>query len=227
MEEYIFKYTPTEDMIVETNMLYSPIYNSQTRRLKMSFDHKDDYQNSMVAWKWPERPYYTADVTKYFYDREKKYLRLFRDKKWAPDNIEFNDEEQSIFFDWPGYSCNHHIYIAKNLENVCPDWRTQLEEIVTDIVQSGVYKVTLYPHCFFVQNGQLKTMDFYGSVDVDFPYIDGKMLNGIISSASAHRFEEASTNGRVNFETVFKNGLKTHITLWSDNTLNNIYRKLF
>jgi hypothetical protein len=101
-----------------------------------------------------------------------------------------------------------------------------MTDIIKDIYNDGYYKITLYPHCYFIEGGILKTMDFYGCIEQQDPYIDFEKVKGLIN-VSAHRFEEAlDERKRLNIEIMFKRSLTTYV-YWPDNILPKIYTELF
>jgi hypothetical protein len=192
----------------------------------MSFDYENSYQHEELSSWLPERPHYTKEMVKFFFEREVKYLTVFKDRPWAPRNISIDLEDQKIYFSWPGNTCNQIIYSGKNLNETCPDWQNQMTDIIKDIVASGYYKTSLYPHCYFIDNGVLRTFDFYGCVEQSYPYIKFSDIRGMIGETSTPRFIEASEGELLNIEILFKRALDTHVK-WPDDVLLKIYKELF
>jgi hypothetical protein len=109
------------------------------------------------------------------------------------------------------------------------DWQQQLKTIMLDCYNSGVYKLTMYPHChYFDQYGQMHTIDMYGCVEVSDPFIDAKYMDGIIHSTAQFRLDETGNliNGKYNLEIMFKQSLKTHVK-WVDEDMSYIYKEIF
>ena len=223
---YYYKINPDTDQLIETNLIYTPLINLEGTIMCMWFDQANSYQNENIAYWLPERPDYTKEMVKFFFDRELEYLTAFKDKPWAPTILEIDYNRQQIFFRWEGQSLNHVIFGGGDLNEYCPDWQEQMIGIVKDIVSSGYYKVSLYPHCYYVEDGVLKTFDFYGCVRKDNPYVNLKDIKGMIGETSGPRFVEAVTDNKLNVEVLFKRALEKYIE-WPDNPLPKIYKELF
>lgn len=213
-----YKIDPEDLTLCTTNLLYTP-YVSEGK-FCMSFNHLDPYQNEKP------RPYYTPDLVKFFFNREVKYFLELADKPYAPQLIELDPIKQKIIFKFPGETCNHIIYSGRKLEDYCPDWKQQLHTIIKDLVSSGYYKTSLYPHCFFIEEGILKTFDFYGCASIDNPYVKFEMIKGMVGESSKHRFAEALNNNNLDISILFKRALETYVK-WPNNELANIYKELY
>jgi hypothetical protein len=192
----------------------------------MSFDQLSKYQNEDLAHWLPERPYYTKEMVKFFFDREVKYLSVFQDRPWAPRNIQIDAEEQKIYFSWPGETCNQIVYGNKSLDIECPTWKEQMTAILKDIVSSGYYKTSLYPHCYFIDDGVLRTFDFYGCVERSYPYIKLADIRGMIGETSGPRFVEATEGELLNIEILFKQAMQSWVK-WPNDVLPKIYKEIF
>ena len=158
-----YKINPDNNSLIETNLIYTPYVNGN--RLRMVFDHTSAYQTTDLQSWLPERPYYTKDMVKFMFEREVKYITAFKDYPWAPKNIVIDNQTQSVEFDFPGETCNQIVYGNRSLDDECPDWQAQMRIILKDIVSAGYYKTSLYPHCYYIDNGILRTFDFYGCAE--------------------------------------------------------------
>jgi hypothetical protein len=220
----LFKYCTKAQRNIETNLVYTPLYTHD--KLCMKFDHTHYYQNEMLHSWLKERPFYTKELVHDMFKREIKYLEKFKEFNWAPKILSIDELKQEIVIEWSGESCNNIIYSGRELSYYCPDWREQLSNIIKNILDLGFYKITLYPHCFFIQDGVLKTFDFYGTFDKNNPFLKIDSIKGIMGGSSMHRFEEATAGDSLNMETIFKRALESHVK-WPEDELNTIYKKLF
>jgi len=221
-----FKINYENGELIESNLIYTPLINPDNTIFCMNFDHTHPYQNEGVKNCLPSRPHYTEEMVKFFFEREVKYLEIFKNRMWAPTILDVDYAKQRIFLQWPGKNCNQLCYGDKNLDSECPNWQEQMSNIIKDMFESGYYKITLYPHCYFIEGGVLKTMDFYGCIEQSDPYIDFDKVKGLIN-VSAHRFEEAlDDRQRLNIEIMFKRSLTTYVH-WPENILPKIYNDLF
>lgn len=221
-----YKINPDDNNLIETNLIYTPLVSPDGNTFCMSFDHTSKYQHEELEHWLPERPYYTKEMVKFLFDKEVKYINIFKAKSWAPKSIDINLQEQKIFFSWSGETCNQIIYSGRKLEEYCPTWKEQMFEILKDIVDSGYYKPSLYPHCYFIQDGILRTFDFYGCIEKEFPFIKIEDIKGMIGETSGPRFAAAVQNGQLNIEVLFKEALQSWVK-WPDNVLPAFYRKLY
>jgi len=222
----VYKYKSYDMEKAGTNMVYTPLENKENNILCMYFDHTNAYQTTDLAQWLPERPDYTKELVDYVFYREVKYLTLFQDKPWAPNIIEIDYNTKQIFIEWGGETLNHIIYSGRNIVDVLPNWEEQMLGILQDIIDSGYYKVSLYPHCYFISNGVLKTFDFYATAGKEFPYMYLNDIKGLMGTNSGHRFDEAIVEDKLDLEKFCKRSISTHIE-WPNKVLSNMYYKIF
>ena len=221
-----YKINPDNGRLIESNLIYTPLVSPDGKTFCMNFDHTHPYQNEEVHNYLQDRPFYTKEMVKFYFDREVKYREIFKDKPWAPIVLDIDYNNQLIYFHWSGKTCNTLIYDGNRLDAECSNWKTQLSAIIKDIVNSGYYKITLYPHCFFVEDGILKVMDFYGCIEQSNPFINIEMVKGLIGKNSVHRFEEAKRGEDLDIGFMFKRALTTFVK-WPDDHLSTIYQELY
>ena len=218
---YLYKIDYLNGHDVSTNMLYTPLINPEGNIMCMKWDAKDAYQI--------ENTKLTQELVDYFFQREIIHLPLFGDYTWAPRIIDIDIIYKKIFIEWNTETCNH-IILGKNrmaFSDICPDWEQQLFTIIKDITDKGYYKMSLYPHCFFLdKDNVLKTFDFYACVSQKERYISLKRLEGMMGGDKPYRFTEATVDDRIDFDIFFKRSLQEHIS-WPNNALNKIYHKIY
>lgn len=221
-----YKVDPYDNGLIETNLIYTPLISPDGKTFCMSFDHTSSYQKEELASWLPDRPHYTKEMVKFFFDRELKYLKIFKDRQWAPRYSYIDTDEQKIFFSWPGETCNQIIYTGRSLDDCCPDWREQMFNIIDNIIKTGYYKTSLYPHCYFIDCGILRTFDFYGCAEKESPFVKLENIKGMIGPQSGSRFVSATVDGELNIEIFFKEALSQHIK-WPSDPLPEFYMRLF
>jgi len=216
---YLYK-TVDGNKTCTTNLLYTPLINPDKTILCMLWDAESEYQQNRNL---------TEDLIDFFFEREIASLVHFQGTPWTPKLIGYSKTNRQIFIEWNDKSLNQIIFDDNNLDEVCPDWKDQLLIILKDIVSSGYYKLSLYPHCFYLdKNKKIKTIDYYGCVDSGDPYIERSKIEGMIGNDSFGRFDEATEDGMVNFEKFFKRTLSTYLSKsWPDNPFENIYKQLY
>jgi hypothetical protein len=216
-----YKIDPIENRLVRSNMLYTPLINPEGTVFCMYWDYQNDYQT-----KHGSREDFTKELIDFFFEREIKHLEIFKNKSWAPTLIDVDIPNKQIFFKWSGETCNNIVYSGRNLNDYCSNWQEQLEFIITDIFNDGYYKLSLYPHCHFIDNGVLKTFDFYGCVDRSNPFIEMSKIKGMVGPNSQQRFDESVSDNVVNLDILFKRALEKYI-VWPNNVLQKLHKKLF
>jgi len=205
-----------------TNMLYTPLINPEGNVMCMDWSLDNPYHGNAVGR--------TTELIDFFFEREVKYINIFKDYPWAPMILDIDVDNKKIFIEWNKETLNTLLFVHNvTVDSICSDWKDQQYNILKDIRDAGYYKMALYPHCFFLdKNNKLKTFDFYGCVEIDNPYIEYSKIEGIIGVDSGNRFNSATTDGVIDFSVFFKNTLLTHlVNIWPDNPFPEIYRKLY
>ena len=211
--EYVYKIK--NGVHETTNLLYTPKMNKEGTVLCMNWN-VDPYQTNVNL---------TEDLLDFFFEREIKYLSEFQTHSWCPKILDV--ESKKIFIEWNKESLNHIINSERRLDNVMMDWKEKLLTILKDIDDLGFYKMSLYPHCFFIKDNQLKIIDFYACIEKDHPYIERSKIEGMIGSGSVEFFNNATTNGIIDFSIFFKSTLLHRLSsTWPDNPFPNFYNEL-
>jgi hypothetical protein len=201
---------------------YEPLVSPDGRTFCKNYDWNNKYQRQSE-----DRPLYTKDVVNYFFEQELKYLDIFSNKWYAPEVIDVDYNNKKIFLKWYKKTCNEVIYG----ESYWPEkqWLYQIKEIVKDQVRDGIYKLTMYPHCHYIDNeNNMRSIDWYGCVPISNPLIEERFMQGIIHHTAQFRLDETgkSVNGMLNLETMFKRSLSTHV-MWGQYNMSYIYDEIF
>jgi len=191
-----------------TNMVYIPLMNEDRSVLCM------DFGNDQIPF----------DNT-FFFIRELEYIERFKDYSWAPTVLEVDQTHKRIFIKWYGVTCNDLLY-SNSLDVFCKDWRNQLRSIIKDILEENVYKLTLYPHCFYIDETlSLRSFDFYACVDKDNAQLPINLVENIIGEQSVERWKESTVKDTIDFELFFNRALDTYIK-WNEQPLGEIINDL-
>lgn len=202
---------------------YEPLVSTDGKTFCCNYGFPNEYQYRETS----DRPLYTKEVVDWFFENEIKYIKFFQKKPYAPEVIDIDYNNKKIYFKWYGVSCNQIIYKP----HVWPEdnWRQQIKDIMLDQYNEGVYKLTMYPHCHYIDtHGQMRAIDWYGCVPVDAPYIGEKYMQGIIHETAQFRLEETgeAVDNVLNLETMFKRSLGTHVK-WGEQDMRYIYKEIF
>jgi hypothetical protein len=203
--------------------MYTPVVNPEQNVMCMIWDETSEYQEYNTSR-------LTRELINFFFEREVKYLETFQSYSWAPKLLDVDFLNRKVFIEWNKETLNNIIFTpGRSLDDECPDWREQIFNILKDIVNSNRYKMALYPHCFYIDSSRkIKTIDFYSCVDHDSRFIEKTIIEGMIGPSSVQRFENATTNGVVDFGLFFKNTVKTHLAnAWPDNPFPEFYKRLY
>ncbi len=204
---------------------YEPLFNPEGTVFCANYDWQNKYQRLED----PVRPLYTKDAVDYFFNKEIDYILKYQDQYFMPTILDVDHTNKKIFFEWHGESCNHIIYSGRSLEDYCPDWKDQIKNIEVDLFKSGTYKLTMYPHCHFIdKDGYMKSIDWYGCVPVNDCWIDAQWMDSIIHHTAKFRLEETGdiVNGKYNLEKMFQGSMGRHV-LWGDQDMKYIYKEIF
>jgi hypothetical protein len=217
-----YKIDPIENRLTRHNMLYTPLVNPEGNIMCMLWDADSGYQT-----RYGPRPEFTQELVDFFFNRELTHLEIFKDYSWAPEIVDIDVSGKKIFYKWYGETLNNVVYdSSRNLNKEIPTWKKQLEIILNDIYKIGYMKMSLYPHCHYLDNsGNIHTMDFYGCAPCSDPFIEVSKLYGMIGPRSNERFEEATTNGIVDLTFFFKRAM-THYIKWPEDPLPEIYKRI-
>jgi len=217
-----YKYDDSGKSGCMAQQTYEPLISLDGKIFCANYDWKNKYQHE---WQ-PDRRKYTRDVVEYFFNKEVEYASRFADKQWAPQIVDIDYIRKRIFYKWHGPTCNEILYTGGTLPD---DWKLQIRNIMIDAFSAGVYKLTMYPHChFYDSNGIMHTIDMYGCVEVNDPFIETKYMDGIIHETAQFRLDETGelVDGKYNLETMFKQSISTHVK-WGKDNMNFIYKEIF
>jgi len=220
--DYFFK-KDTEGNWCPPQQTYEPLISPDRKTFCANYEPNNYYQN-----KFADNVRNYKEVAEYFFDKEVQFLKIFEKEDFAPNNIHIDYKNLKIFFDWHDNCCNHSLYPTQI--NSIDTWLNQLHKIIKRQFSMGVYKLSQYPHCHFIdKQGEMKAFDFYASTEIDNIYVDKRYIDAIISRKSEYRIKEQGVtvnNEKVDLEKMFKNGLQTHIQ-WGVYSLEFIYKDLF
>jgi len=221
---YLYKidYEFPENETEPTNMLYTPMVNPEGTVLCMIWDEKHPYQSTNTKL--------TLDLVDFFFQRELDNLIRLQGYHWAPKIYKIEREHRRIFLEWNKRSLNNILAKSNNLDVLCPSWKEQLFQIVKGLRDAGYYKMSLYPHCFFINKvGVIKTIDFYACVGIKERYIPKEKLTGMIGPLSTDRFNLSTVGDQIDFKKFFDLTMNEFLyKTWKEsNPFPEFYKTLF
>lgn len=212
--DFYYKIHETENRNTTTQMCYEPRVNPEKNVFCMNFCFPSSYQINQP------RLDYSKDFVNFMFERELKYLEIFKNKKWAPEILDIDCNK--IFIKWYGKTCNDDIYKTNIIDK---GWYSHIEAIVLDQVEEGYLKSTVYPHShYYDDSGQMHAIDFYATVEKNDPFLPYEKLKSLVGT-DTDRFEKSKEGDLLNIENIFKSGLLEY-SKWPDN-LTGIYQKIY
>lgn len=212
--------TDHEHRVCTSNMLYVPKMNPEKTVLCMDYNRNDEYGGNKDV---------PQDLIDYFFAREVKYLKEIQHLNVAPSIVDIEESNNRIFIEWNKNTLSQYVYQQPEvLDAKIPNWREQIQTIVSKLYNAGYYKMSLYPHCFIIdKTGLIKTIDCYAIVSRNDPCIERKLLEPMIGKESSYRFDESTNNGLIDFKKFFEITVEVHLNkVWPDNPLLGISRAL-
>jgi len=220
--KYYYKRTAIHD-IASSNMLYSPLMNSDKNILCKHYCIDEDYQGV--------QPGMTQEIVDFFYEREVQFLEKLQHLNCTPKLLEIDRANNKVFIEWNTETLAQIIFDpSRSIDNELPNWKDQLYSIVKELKDSGHYKLALYPHCFFInKDGVLKTIDYYSVVPHDDYFIERNLIEGMIGDEGSYRFDRVELiDGILDLKEFFNLTMKVHLPkYWPDCPFPDFFNKLY
>ena len=211
------------DQEVESNLLYTPTVNHEETIMCMHYCIDRNYRNNT-----PDS--LSNELIEWFFEREVKFLVDLQYLKCTPKVYDIDYDNKKIFIEWNKETLSQIVSDSnRSIDIELPNWKEQLRAVYKEIHDAGYYKLTLYPHCFFVdKNKQIKTIDYYAVVPHSDRYIERKVIEGIIGVDSGTRFDNSTDGGLLDFKKFHEITVTKHInTYWSPNPFKEAYKEIY
>jgi len=217
--EYIKKLT--NGYPCSTNVLYTPTISPEHDKMCMHYLTDTEYMDGSCVPR-------SEELMNFFFDRELNFIKLFQGKPWCPTLYDVDFENRKLLIEFNKESLNWPIYEeGRSLDEEFPNWKVDLFNVLKDLNDSGYYKASIYPHCFFYTNdGQIKMIDYYATIPKNDTRIHKNLIEPIIGVDSEHRFSEVKDGDYYEMGNHFKNSLKTWIK-WPGDPLPEFYDRIF
>jgi hypothetical protein len=121
---------------------------------------------------------------KFWFDREVQYLNQLKGKPYCYELIDISNTDQMIVYKYQNSNLNH-LLNEDRLDGI--DYKTHVKDILTDLEQQGIRKINVYPHTFFMYDGQMKISDLYGCT-TEFTSVPQETLGNIINDKERFKF---------------------------------------
>jgi hypothetical protein len=220
--EYYFKIA-SDGFPSASNLLYTPTVNPDGTIMCMHYCSDPDYRNqdSMIS----------EDVINWFFNREVKFLKELSHLDSTPRVYDVDIKNRKIFIEWNKETLSQIVFDPnRNLDKELPDWQEQIRKILTDIRKEDCWKMSLYPHSFYIsKDKKLKTIDYYSVVPYEEQFIERKIIEDIIGKDGAYRFNESTTDsGYIDFKKFFEITVTHHLTIyWPNSPFVEIFKEVY
>lgn len=207
----------------ESNLLYTPTVNDEGTVMCMHYRIDKDYRANT-----PDE--LTQELVDWFFEREVRFLKEFQHLSCTPEVYHIDYTDQKIFIEWNKETLSQIVHDPKrSLDDEIPNWKEKLAFIFKEFNLSKHYKLTLYPHCFFLdKNNNIKTFDFYPVIPHSERYIERDIIEGVIGENSMQRFDDATVDGKIDFHLFHKITVKGYINdYWTDNPFISAYKEVY
>jgi hypothetical protein len=207
--EYLYKIDYLDGTMCPTNLIYIPEYKDNVMR--MTFKDSDYF---------PDEFDIPDSLREELFHKEITYLEKVQKFNWAPKLINVVDREIYIEFHKPSLN-----YVLLGNQGKLPDdYKEQLTQIIKDLESSNIYKLTQYPHSFYLDNNTIKTIDFYACVDINDSIRPIREIESLIGKSSSNRFIEATHDGKIDFKIFYEQFMLNHSNnYWINNPMTDIY----
>lgn len=197
---------------VESNLVYTPLISPDNNLMCMHFCIDKKYRTNT-----PES--LTNDTVSWLFQREVKFLQELKDSSFTPTVYDIDFNKQKIFIEFTGETLSQIVNDStRDLNTEIPNWKDQVLAIINELTNLGYYKLSLYPHSFFInKDKKIKTIDYYSIVPHSERYIKRDIIEGIIGAGGKYRFDQATDNGILDFKKIYEITITQHLrNFWKD-----------
>jgi hypothetical protein len=183
--------------------------------------------NSYICTAYVERPEFPMMVARACHIRDINFVTGNISKyKWCPQFGKDDRDGWRVYLKFGGHLCQDILDRNESLDQYCPNWREQLTQICLDLRQEKIYKITMDPEYFFIDENQtLKTFAFFNSFTQGEQPAMIELFMPSFKPAESQFIYPRTQLGRFDFkyleEYVYRN------SLWPDNILSEIYAKMY
>lgn len=148
----------------------------------------------------------------FWFTQEVRGLGLISNKPYAPEVLLVNALDKEITFKWYDSNLNHLFHFNKELP---ANWKQQIKVILQDLENSGLYKLNIYPHTFYVKNSKIHIMDLHACLCYD-DKIEQSFIGGVINDKDRFKFND----GILNIVDTYDYTIQNNIGDWPGGNLN-------
>lgn len=174
--EYYYNIVPGKGA-VRNNLIYTSLI-SKDKKVFCQWYHNDTAyhqgKNQVVDPKHMDEKW----------EREVKFLTLMAKEKpdLVPKILDIDSTQRKIFLEIDGVDFWQQHYDKNcSYDDVVPDWREQILNIITAHKDLGFYKYSLHPSSYFIVDGKLKSINYFFCYFKEEPALDFEKIRSHIS----------------------------------------------
>ena len=121
----------------------------------------------------------------FLFKKEIEHIDRLSEKWYAPDVEKIDIEQLKIYLPHHAWynNLNRLLYEGRAPDN----WKDQVNKINEDLESANIYKLNLFTHCFYLEEGIMHIMDLYGCTFPDEIVTFGE-IDPILSKRSRNLF---------------------------------------
>jgi hypothetical protein len=220
--KYYYKLTHQREP-VESNLLYTPTVSPDGDMMCMHYCVDKQYRSNTPSE-------LSEELVDWFFHREVRFLTEFKHFDFTPTVYEIDLVNKKIIIEWNKETLSQIVFDSdRSLDQELPDWQEQVKNILINTKKFEHYKMSLYPHCFFIsKEGKLKTIDYYAVVPYNERFIERHIIEGVIGPQGAYRFDKSTENGRLDFKKFFEITLTHHLkNYWPTSPFSKLFEEVY
>lgn len=145
----------------------------------------------------------------FWFNQEVRGIGLTCHKPYAPEIISINPLDKEIIFKWYNSNLNHLFHFNAELPN---DWQEQIKGILADLESSGLYKLNIYPHTFYVKDSKIHIMDLHACLCYN-DEINQDAIGNVINDKNRFQFK----NNILDIKDTYNYTIKENVGNWPGN----------
>jgi hypothetical protein len=154
MTNWKYYYNIENTELIRANLVYTPLVSPDEKTFCMSF-------NRDIKYHWTDNEPWTDDLLEDRFRKELKFHKLASTAMPTLDIIDVDETNRKIFFKW--YGDDFYMLGVRNggYDNVLPDWQEQWVDLIKKMQNIGIYKISLHPNSWAVNNGVLIPFNWF------------------------------------------------------------------
>jgi hypothetical protein len=183
---------------VRNNLVYTSLISEDQKVFVKWFYNDTDYHKGKNEVIDPE-------LMESRWNREVRYITLMNDfyPEHIPVLLDINHTERKLYFQIDGVDFwQQHFDKQCSYDDVLPDWRKQMSEIIQSHRDLGLFKYSLHPSSYFIVDGKLKNINYFFSYHKDEPLVQLKEFKTHISEDRRSKLEDIMAQISLTWDTV-------------------------